>query len=51
MIVAQLNDNTPGYIDQQVADKHNQLRDSYFTQEKLVNELRHEFNRFAAKWM
>jgi len=50
-IVAQLNDNTPGYIDQQLVSKHNQLRDDYFTQEKIVNELRHEFNRFAAKWM
>ncbi len=50
-IVAQLNDNTPGYIDTQLVDKHNTLRDNYFTQEKVVNELRHEFNRFAAKWM
>lgn len=50
-IVAQLNDNTPGYIDTQLVDKHNTLRDNYFTQEKLVNELRYEFNRFAAKWM
>lgn len=50
-IAAQLNDNTPGYIDTKLVEKHNLLRDSYFTQEKLVNELRHEFNRFAAKWM
>lgn len=50
-IAEQLNDNTPGYIDTKLVEKHNQLRDSYFTQEKLVNELRHEFNRFAAKWM
>lgn len=51
MIVVQLNDNTPGYIDQELVNKHNQLRDDYFSQEKVVNELRHEFNRFAAKWM
>ncbi|OSZ79391.1 hypothetical protein CAP35_14360 [Chitinophagaceae bacterium IBVUCB1] len=50
-IAAQLNDNTPGYIEQSLADKHNALRDQYYTQEKIVNELRHEFYRYAAKWM
>lgn len=50
-IAAQLQDNTPGYVDTALVDKHNALRDSYYTQEKIINELRYEFNRFAAKWM
>lgn len=50
-VVSQLNDNTPVYIEQSLVDRHNSLRDQYYTQEKILNELRHEFHRYAAKWM
>lgn len=39
------------FIDHVVADDHHRLYNEYLNEEKIVNELRHEFNRFAAKWM
>ncbi len=50
-IAAQLTNATAGYVDIALVDKHNALREAYYTQEKIINELRYEFNRFAAKWM
>ncbi len=40
-----------GYVDGELSDQHHNLRDAYITEEKTVNELRHEFNRFAIEWM
>lgn len=31
--------------------EHDKMRDSYTTMEKIINELRHEFNRFLCKTM
>jgi len=31
--------------------QHDVLRERYITMEKTINELRHTFNRFLAKWM
>lgn len=39
------------YVTEYTAAEHLSLNDQYLTEEKLINELRHEFNRFAAKWM
>lgn len=33
-----------------ISDNHN-LHEDYLTEERLFNELRHEFYRFASKWM
>ncbi|MGZ3757247.1 MAG: hypothetical protein ACXVAY_07545 [Mucilaginibacter sp.] len=42
---------TSVFVNEEIADKHDQLVDKYHTEEKIFNELRHEFNRFAAEWM
>ena len=42
---------TSMFVDEDIADKHDQLVDKYRTEEKIFNDLRHEFNRFAAEWM
>ena len=31
--------------------EHNQLKDRFQTLEKIVNDLRHEFNGYLSKWM
>ncbi|MBL0316998.1 MAG: hypothetical protein IPP69_15030 [Flavobacteriales bacterium] len=31
--------------------EHDKMRDKYITEEKIINELRHEFNRFLSKTM
>ena len=43
--------STVVYVLAETAAQHQQVHDEYLTEEKLFNELRHEFNRFAAKWM
>lgn len=42
---------TDPFVDETLAAEHAKLNASYLTEEKLFNELRHEFNRFAAEWM
>lgn len=39
------------YVQAETAAQHEQVHEEYQTEERLFNELRHEFNRFAAKWM
>lgn len=43
--------DTGGFVTEYTAAQHFNLNDQYLTEEKLINELRHEFNRFATKWM
>lgn len=43
--------DTGSYVTEYTATQHFGLNDQYLTEEKLINELRHEFNPFAAKWM
>lgn len=43
--------NSAGHVGQQLIDKHGELREQFIEEEKLIAELRHDFNRFAAKWM
>ncbi len=38
-------------VSQSVAAEHARIHDRYQTEEKIFNELRKEFNRFAAQWM
>lgn len=43
--------NNAAHIDESLITKHSALREEFITEEKLIAELRHDFNRFAAKWM
>ncbi len=49
--VSKQSQESAAHIEQSLIEQHEQLRDQYITEEKTLNELRHEFNRFAAKWM
>jgi len=40
-----------GYIDGILLALHNQLSERFNEEEKVINELRHRFNDFAAAWM
>ncbi|MBD1386558.1 hypothetical protein IDJ75_14825 [Mucilaginibacter rigui] len=42
---------TGDLISENVAAEHTRIRERYLNEEKIFNELRHEFNRFAADWM
>lgn len=42
---------TTAYAEEDSLEVNEKLYDQYLTEEKLLNELRHEFLRFAAKWM
>lgn len=43
--------SSAGFVDQDSMSLNADLYDQYLTQEKIVNDLRQEFNRFASKWM
>lgn len=49
-VADEVKDNA-GHIEGGLIAEHNALRDRYIAEEKVINELRHEFNRYAAKWM
>lgn len=42
---------TDVYLDDAVAEVHENLIQRYKTEERLFNNMRHEFNLFAAEWM
>jgi len=54
---ANLNDveseivSTAGFIAEDTCNDNENLYRRYIDEEKVFNELRHEFNRFAADWM
>jgi hypothetical protein len=39
------------FVSEDTAIEYFNVNEQYITEEKLFNDLRHEFNRFAAKWM
>jgi hypothetical protein len=43
--------NGQPFVDAPLATEHDELNDAWLTEEKMINGLRHEFNRFAAEWM
>lgn len=49
--VAAQSEKFQGHIDTAMVTNHNALREQYILEEKVINELRHEFYRYAAKWM
>jgi hypothetical protein len=42
---------TGAYVDANIASEHEDLTGKYQSEEHMFNELRHDFNRFAAQWM
>lgn len=44
-------DEEKGLVRKSTLDENTKLFQQYLTEEKLFNELRHEFYRFASKWM
>jgi hypothetical protein len=40
-----------GFVDERCLDEKAKLREKYVSEEKLFNEMRHEFHRFAEEWM
>ena len=38
-------------VSEDIADKHTLIHERYTNEERIFNDLRHEFNRFAAEWM
>ncbi|MCB0695855.1 MAG: hypothetical protein KDC07_00740 [Chitinophagaceae bacterium] len=44
-------EKSAGHVEQGVLDDHDALRERYIAEEKTINDLRHEFYRYAAKWM
>ncbi|MGN6394445.1 MAG: hypothetical protein ACTHMI_02715 [Mucilaginibacter sp.] len=42
---------TEDLVSDSIADEHKRIHERYIGEEKIFNELRHEFNRFAAEWM
>lgn len=43
--------HSSGFVDQDSMNVNADLYDQYLTLEKIINEIRQEFNRFASKWM
>ena len=39
------------FVTEDTAVEYDNVNEQYITEEKIFNDLRHEFNRFAAKWM
>jgi hypothetical protein len=50
-ISAELKANTAGYIEVAEADTHQRLIEDFVIEERMFNDLKHGFNRFAGKWM
>jgi len=42
---------TDAVISERTAAEHADIHENYITEENIFNNLRHEFNRFAAQWM
>ena len=43
--------NTNGYVDKELLNQYHSLRNDFYSEERVILDLRHEFNRFAAEWM
>jgi len=43
--------HTETQVTDSTAAQHTRIRERYLTEEKIFNDLRHEFNHFAAQWM
>ncbi len=43
--------DSAGFLEQSTVDENAAIYDQYLTLEKIVNDIRHQFNRFASRWM
>lgn len=43
--------SSAGFLDQSAADQNAEIYDQYLSLEKIVNDVRHQFNSFASRWM
>jgi hypothetical protein len=43
--------NGQPFVDAPLAVEHNELNEAWLTEEKMINGLRHEFNRFVGEWL
>lgn len=43
--------DSAGFLEQSAVDENASIYDQYLTLEKIVNDIRHQFNRFASRWM
>ncbi len=50
-IADQAKENAAGYVDVTLIDMLNGCKDKFLATEKVINDLRHDFNRFASEWM
>ncbi len=50
-IAKQLQTNKAGYVDNDLHKLHSEQKDRFEATEKVIGELRHDFNRFAVRWM
>ena len=44
-------ESAAGYIEGDLVTKHNSFGQKFKDEEKVINDLRHEFNEFASVWM
>jgi hypothetical protein len=47
----EVQESGAGYIDDTLLAQHHRLQERFTAEEKVIHELRHDFNRFAAEWM
>ena len=47
----QAGENSAGYIDSKLLTQHDHLGVTFYAEEKIFNQIRQEFNQFAAAWM
>lgn len=50
-VTTQAQENHAGFIDANLLDAHKKQEGEFAVMEKIIADLRHEFNRFAATWM
>jgi len=43
--------NGEPFVDAPLAVEHNELNEAWLTEEKMINGLGHEFNRFVGEWL
>jgi hypothetical protein len=50
-ISAEAKNRNAGYIDGDLFTRHNNLEQGFETEQRIINDLRQNFHRFAAEWM
>ena len=43
--------DSEGFLEQSTVAENTAIYDEYLTLEKIVNDIRHQFNSFASRWM